>query len=118
MLIRLLLCAALITALGCPGRAADLVPTNRAAIHLSFAPVVKRVAPAVVNVYSRRVVRTNVGPGSLFNDPLFQRFFGNSSPFGTTRERIQNSLGSGVIVDPSGLIVTNRHVIEGADEMM
>ncbi len=94
------------------------MPTSRETIHLSFAPIVKRVAPAVVNVFSRRVIRTKSGPGSLFNDPLFQRFFGNMSPFGgMTRERVQNSLGSGVIVDPSGLIVTNRHVIDGADEI-
>ncbi len=97
---------------------ADYVPTSAAQIHLSFAPIVKHVAPAVVNVYSRRVIHSNFGPGSLFNDPLFQRFFGNMSPFsGMTRDRIQNSLGSGVIVDPSGLIVTNYHVIEGADEI-
>jgi Do/DeqQ family serine protease len=97
--------------------AADYVPASRDAIHLSFAPVVKRVAPAVVNVYSRRVIHSRIGPGALFNDPLFQRFFGDMAPPGMPRERIQNSLGSGVIVDPSGLIVTNRHVIDGADEI-
>jgi serine protease Do len=118
MLIRLFLSAALVTALAGPALAADVVPQSRAAIHLSFAPVVKRVAPAVVNVFSRRVIRSTLGPGSIFNDPLFQRFFGNMAPFGGLgRERVQNSLGSGVIVDPSGLIVTNRHVIEGADQI-
>ena len=116
-LVRLALSLALFAA-AAPAVAADMVPQSREAIRLSFAPVVKRVAPAVVNVYSRRVIRGNVGgPGSLFNDPLFQRFFGNMSPFGMPRERIQNSLGSGVIVDPSGLIVTNHHVIDGADEI-
>jgi serine protease Do len=109
---------ALILVLAGPARAAEtVVPASRQMIHLSFAPLVKRVAPAVVNVYSRRVVRTRVGPGSLFDDPLFRRFFGNTAPFGMPRERIENSLGSGVIVDPGGLIVTNRHVIAGAQEI-
>ncbi len=114
---RLALGLALAAAVATAAPAADIVPTSRETIHLSFAPIVKRVAPAVVNVFSRRVVRTQFGPGALFNDPLFQRFFGNLSPFGTMRERVQNSLGSGVIIDASGLIVTNRHVIEGADEI-
>jgi Do/DeqQ family serine protease len=109
----LLLGAALATA----ASAADYVPTSRDAIHLSFAPVVRRVAPAVINVYSRRVIRSQSGPGALFNDPLFQRFFGDRAASGMPRERLQNSLGSGVIVDPSGLLITNHHVIEGADEI-
>ena len=89
-------------------------PTSREAIHLSFAPVVKQVAPAVVNVYSRRVVQTR---SPFFDDPLFRRFFGDKSPFGMPRERVQNSLGSGVIVDAEGLIVTNHHVINGAQQI-
>jgi Do/DeqQ family serine protease len=86
------------------------VPTQ-AELHLSYAPVVKRVAPAVVNVYAAKVVR-NRNP--LFDDPIFRRFFG--VPDGGSSQ-IQRSLGSGVIVDSSGLIVTNVHVIEGADEV-
>jgi Do/DeqQ family serine protease len=86
------------------------VPTQ-AELHLSYAPVVKRVSPAVVNVYAAKVVR-NRNP--LFEDPIFRRFFG--VPDGGSSQ-IQRSLGSGVIVDPSGLIVTNVHVIEGADEV-
>jgi serine protease Do len=88
-------------------------PGSRELIHLSFAPVVKKAAPAVVNVFSRRVVKTQ---SPFFNDPLFRRFFGGT-PFGLPQERVQNSLGSGVIVDASGLIVTNHHVIQDADEV-
>jgi len=86
-----------------------VVPASPAQLTLSYAPVVKRVAPAVVNVYAARTV-ANRNP--LFDDPLFRRFFG-----GSDGPQVQRSLGSGVIVDPSGLIVTNHHVIEGADEV-
>jgi len=80
-------------------------------LRASYAPVVQRVAPAVVNVYAARMVQ-NRNP--LFEDPIFRRFFGVPDGGGN---QIQRSLGSGVIVDPSGLIVTNVHVIEGADEV-
>ncbi|HKT18428.1 MAG TPA: DegQ family serine endoprotease [Stellaceae bacterium] len=90
------------------------VPTSREAIRFSFAPIVKKAAPAVVNVYSRRVVQTR---SPFFNDPIFRQFFGDKSPFGLPRQRVQQSLGSGVILDPNGLIVTNRHVIENAQEI-
>jgi Do/DeqQ family serine protease len=85
------------------------VPSSAAEITLSFAPVVKRVAPAVVNVYAARVIENRF---PMFDDPIFRRFFG-SSP----REQVQRSLGSGVIVDPAGLVVTNFHVIENADQV-
>jgi Do/DeqQ family serine protease len=87
------------------------VPTA-AELRLSYAPVVQRVAPAVVNVYAAKVV---VNRNPLFDDPIFRRFFG--APGGDGGRQIQRSLGSGVIVDPTGLIVTNVHVIEGADEV-
>jgi len=90
------------------------VPPSREAIRFSFAPIVKKAAPAVVNVYSRRVVQTQ---SPFFNDPIFRQFFGDRSPFGLPRQRVQQSLGSGVILDPDGLIVTNRHVIENAQEI-
>ena len=80
-------------------------------LRLSYAPVVHRVAPAVVNVYAAKVVQ-NRNP--LFDDPVFRRFFGVPGDAG---RQVQRSLGSGVIVDPSGLVVTNVHVIEGADEV-
>ncbi|MGQ0664417.1 MAG: DegQ family serine endoprotease [Pseudomonadota bacterium] len=90
-----------------------VVPEGRAQIQFSFAPLVKRTAPAVVNIYTRRTVRAL--PSPLLSDPFFRRLFGDQFP--GARERVQNSLGSGVIVDPAGLIVTNHHVIRGADEI-
>ena len=102
---------------GGPGEAvaqARAVPESRAQVQLSFAPIVKRAAPAVVNVYgARRVVRPR---NPLFDDPLFERFFGDRG-FGVPRERVARSLGSGVIVDGSGLVVTNHHIIEGMTEV-
>jgi Do/DeqQ family serine protease len=80
-------------------------------LRLSYAPVVQHVAPAVVNVYAAKVVQ-NRNP--LLDDPIFRRFFGVPGGLGN---QVQRSLGSGVIVDASGLIVTNNHVIEGADEV-
>ena len=85
------------------------VPTQ-SELRLSYAPVVKRVSPAVVNVYAARVVQQRT---PLFDDPIFRRFFGVPG----NPNQVQRSLGSGVIVDPSGLIVTNVHVIEGADDI-
>src|SRR5438270_1497614 len=87
------------------------VPASPAEIKLSYAPIVQRVQPAVVNVYAAKVVQ-NRNP--LLDDPVFRRFFGVP---GQQPEQMQRSLGSGVMVDPSGLVVTNNHVIEGADQV-
>ena len=89
-----------------------VVPESAPAMKQSFAPVVKRAAPAVINVYVSRKVKQIVSP--FADDPFFSRLFGDN--FGIPRERIQNSLGSGVLVSPDGLAVTNNHVIQGSGE--
>lgn len=87
------------------------VPQDSVQLKASFSPVVKDVAPAVVNVYTRGVVRQQVR--SPFDD-----FFGGFGGFGgMTRERVAQSLGSGVIVRPEGIVVTNNHVIENMSEI-
>ena len=83
-------------------------PPSKEAAQFSFAPIAKKVSPAVVNVYVRG--RVQVPQGGLAEDQFFRRFFGER--FGMPQERVQNSLGSGVIVHPSGLVVTNTHVVK------
>lgn len=92
-----------------------VLPSAASDVTLSYSSVVKRVAPAVVNVYSKRVVQTQA-MSPFANDPFFQRFFGDRFSFGMPRERVQQSLGSGVIVDAGGLVVTNYHVIKGGEQ--
>ena len=87
------------------------VPASAAELRLSYAPIVQRVQPAVVNVYAAKMVQDH---NPLLDDPIFRRFFGVP---GQQPEQMQRSLGSGVMVDASGLVVTNVHVIEGADEV-
>lgn len=106
--------------LSTPGAVAaeKAVPQTRSDVSLSFAPVVKRTAPAVVNIYTKKVVvRQAVSP--MMNDPFFRRFFGDefAGRMGMPQKRIQNSLGSGVIVRADGIILTNNHVIKGADQI-
>ncbi|NVJ92960.1 MAG: DegQ family serine endoprotease [Methylocystaceae bacterium] len=95
------------------------VPSSQAEVQLSYAPLVKKTAPAVVNVFTSKTVRTrNISP--LFNDPFFRRFFGDAfrgAPQGGQKKRVQNSLGSGVIVSADGVVITNHHVIDGADDI-
>jgi serine protease Do len=98
-----------LTACGTPAPAPDagdgspVVPTR------SFAPVVERVSPAVVAIAAERTRRS-----PLLKDPLFRRFLERMGPGAVPPER-QTSLGSGVVVDPGGVVVTNHHVVADAD---
>ncbi len=82
------------------------VPADAASMKMSFAPVVRRSAPAVVNIASRRMVRQRT-------DPFFDFFMGGGVP----RERVEQSLGSGAIIRDDGVIVTNSHVVQGMTEI-
>lgn len=88
------------------------VPQSLKQVQLSYAAIVDRVAPAVVNVYATTVRQGYVSP--FANDPFFGQLFGQGSQLFKARPQVEQSLGSGVIVDPSGVIVTNSHVINGA----
>ncbi|SFB00484.1 Do/DeqQ family serine protease [Poseidonocella pacifica] len=91
---------------------AEQVPAGRSEIALSFAPLVKQAAPAVVNIYARRVVEGRRSP--LRDDPFFSEFFRS---FSAPRPRVQNSLGSGVILSSDGIVVSNYHVVGDATDI-
>ena len=114
---RFRLLAVLVVSLWATGHPAQaqtrVTPESRAQVQLSFAPVAREAAASVVNVYGARVEKTRRSP---MMDDFVRRFFGDGAS-GMPRERVQRSLGSGVIVDPSGLIVTNNHVIENMTEV-
>lgn len=95
-----------------PAGAETRVPGSAADVTLSFAPVVKQAAPAVVNIYATRMVEERVSPFS--GDPFFDQFF---QGYGEVQQRAQNSLGSGVIVAPDGIVVSNYHVVGQATEI-
>ncbi len=101
-----------------PVVAVQEAPTRTAAAAdkgpVSYAAAVEAAAPAVVNIYSSKRVVQHLNP--FYNDPFFRRFFGDAPP-GPSRERVETSLGSGVIVSDAGYVLTNDHVIRGADEV-
>lgn len=88
------------------------LPSNQAEISLSFAPLVKQAAPAVVNIYAKRIVNVRASP--FAGDPFFDNLFRD---FGGPRQRVQNSLGSGVILSADGIVVSNYHVVGEATDI-
>ncbi|MBR9843696.1 MAG: serine protease, partial [Rhodobacteraceae bacterium] len=98
--------------LALPAQAETRIPQSQTEISIGFAPLVKEAAPAVVNIYAKRVVEVRESPFS--GDPLFGNLFQNQ---GRIRPRVQNSLGSGVILSDDGIVVSNFHVVAHATDI-
>ena len=110
-----------------PPASLKLADPNEGPSRNSFAPVVKRVLPAVVNISSSKVVKTPAGFGQMPMDPMFRQFFGDQfgnqggRQFGrgnqAPRQQREQSLGSGVIISPEGYVLTNNHVVDSATDV-
>ena len=84
--------------------------------NFTFGPIIKKVSPSVVNIYTAKTVRENPRLSPLLDDPFFRQFFGAPDE-SVSRERREQALGSGVIISDDGYILTNNHVVDGADEV-
>lgn len=107
-------CAILLVLLTLPAAADTRVPQSQAEISMGFAPLVEQAAPAVVNIYAKVVRQVQPRRSPFMNDPFFDDLFGGSAK---PQPRVENSLGSGVILSADGIVVSNYHVVGSATEI-